>query len=56
MQLSYIVVLSTPESRYLYFRPQFTLYLCLFSSSEPVFLDVYGASALIPRNEFRQPM
>jgi hypothetical protein len=24
--------------------------------SEPVFLNVYGAQELIPRNEFRQPM
>ncbi len=24
--------------------------------SEPVFLNVYGAPELIPRNEFRQPM
>jgi hypothetical protein len=23
---------------------------------EPVFLNVYGAPELIPRNEFRQPM
>jgi hypothetical protein len=23
---------------------------------EPVFLNVYGAQELIPRNEFRQPM
>jgi hypothetical protein len=25
-------------------------------SAEPVLLNVYGALALIPRNEFRQPM
>jgi hypothetical protein len=25
-------------------------------STEPVLLNVYGASELIPRNEFRQPM
>ncbi len=25
-------------------------------STEPVLLNVYGAPALIPRNEFRQPM
>ncbi len=25
-------------------------------NSEPVFLNVYGAPELIPRNEFRQPM
>jgi len=25
-------------------------------SPEPVFLNVYGAPELIPRNEFRQPM
>jgi hypothetical protein len=24
--------------------------------AEPVFLNVYGAPELIPRNEFRQPM
>jgi hypothetical protein len=24
--------------------------------AEPVLLNVYGAPALIPRNEFRQPM
>jgi hypothetical protein len=27
-----------------------------FFSSEPVFLNVYGAQESIPRNEFRQPM
>jgi hypothetical protein len=26
-----------------------------FRAGEPVFLNVYGAQALIPRNEFRQP-
>ncbi len=26
------------------------------SSTEPVFLNVYGAPELIARNEFRQPM
>ncbi len=25
-------------------------------NTEPVFLNVYGAPELIPRNEFRQPM
>ncbi len=28
----------------------------LHTVSEPVFLNVYGAPELIPRNEFRQPM
>ncbi len=28
----------------------------LQAQSEPVFLNVYGAQELIPRNEFRQPM
>jgi hypothetical protein len=27
-----------------------------FLSSEPIFLNVYGAQESIPRNEFRQPM
>jgi hypothetical protein len=27
-----------------------------FATPEPVFLNVYGAQELIPRNEFRQPM
>ncbi len=26
------------------------------TNTEPVFLNVYGAQELIPRNEFRQPM
>jgi hypothetical protein len=26
------------------------------TTSEPVFLNVYGAQELIPRNEFRQPV
>jgi hypothetical protein len=26
------------------------------TNSEPVFLNVYGAQELIPRNEFRQPI
>jgi hypothetical protein len=39
-------------------RPSFSLRFSLdcVSSSEPVFLNVYGAPELIPRNEFRQPM
>jgi hypothetical protein len=28
----------------------------LLLSSEPVFLNIYGAQELIPRNKFRQPM
>ncbi len=28
----------------------------VYSSAEPVLLNVYGAPELIPRNEFRQPM
>ncbi len=28
----------------------------MFYYSEPVFLNIYGARELIPRNEFRQPM
>ncbi len=28
----------------------------LYSKTEPVFLNVYGAQESIPRNEFRQPM
>jgi hypothetical protein len=30
--------------------------LPLYFSLGPVFLNVYGAPELIPRNEFRQPM
>ncbi len=29
---------------------------CIEEQTEPVFLNVYGAPELIPRNEFRQPM
>ncbi len=41
---------------YLAYREFIPFFLHLFFSSEPVFLNVYGAQEQIPRNEFRQPM
>ncbi len=40
-----------------WFGPQVGSYaLSPLYCTEPVFLNVYGAPELIPRNEFRQPM
>ncbi len=32
------------------------MHVAVSTAAEPVFLNVYGAPELIPRNEFRQPM
>ncbi len=36
--------------------PVSTFYFEADSSSKPVFLNMYGATESIPKNEFRQPM
>ncbi len=45
------LALSRPQRQWLPPIPPFLTFY-----SEPVFLNVYGAPELIPRNEFRQPM
>ncbi len=56
---SFIVVCTFTNTK-LYFHSNVLPYTPSFhrnyNSTEPVFLNVYGAPELIPRNEFRQPM
>jgi hypothetical protein len=41
---------------YVYYNPSTNICIQYSVFREPVFLNVYGAPELIPRNEFRQPM
>jgi hypothetical protein len=45
-----------PDTKHLSGDQRETALAGLLLESEKVFLNVYGAQELIPRNEFRQPM